>query len=149
MPKPTPLPLRQAILEETNAGLSARQIGERLGLSVRTVERLATRFRKAGGAALAPKPAVPPPRRPHDAASANAACSIRTAAPAWSSVVIRCRLQLQHPRTHVASARTIRRWLAKAGVPRVQVRDAWRGPMLRLLLEAALGGDEVGRGTSS
>src|ERR1700679_4228733 len=62
MPRPIPVPIRQAMFRLWQKGRSARQIAESLGLPCSTVRRLLQRFRLPGAAGPSPDywhPSVP------------------------------------------------------------------------------------------
>ena len=54
MPRPIPVPIRQAMFRLWQKGRSARQIAESLGLPCSTVRRLLLRFRLHGTDGLSP-----------------------------------------------------------------------------------------------
>jgi Winged helix-turn helix len=54
MPRPIPVPVRQAIWRRSQDGQDGPAIAKALGLTPRTVRRLVRRFRQEGQAALIP-----------------------------------------------------------------------------------------------
>ena len=92
MPRPIPLPIRQAMFRLWRQGRNTSQIAEALGLPGSTVRRLVGRFRRHGPAG------VPPdyPRAPTDEAEfpemAQAALRLRREHPTWGAGLIRVHL---------------------------------------------------------
>jgi hypothetical protein len=115
MPRPVPLPLRQAIYRRLQHENDVSVIAEELQLPVRTVRHLIHKFRQ-DGAKLTPdytrnkclrSPAVPP--------LIEAALAMRTAHGGWGAGLIRVLLAEDHPSQTIPSERTIRRWLSRLG----------------------------------
>jgi transposase len=115
MPRPTPLPLRDAVLRRYRKGQSVRQIAEELDLPERTVRRLVERIRRRGDGGIIPDYRHPAP--PPDAARSavhGAALDLRRAHPKWGAEYLR--INLRRMGHHVPSARTLQRWLRQAGL---------------------------------
>ena len=115
MPRPTPIPLRKAILQRSHSGQSVSQIAEELGLPERTVRRLVNRFHQRGDAGLTPDYHHPAPAP--DAAQRVLYCAaldLRRAHPNWGAEYLR--INLRRMGHCVPTARTIQRWLRKAGL---------------------------------
>src|SRR5687767_6554591 len=91
MPRPTPLPVRQAMFRLWQQGLTAPQIAERLGVPAPTAYRLLRRFRDRGADGLPPGY-----RRPGDDAAppeaVRAAIGLRREHPTWGAELIRVEL---------------------------------------------------------
>jgi transposase len=116
MPRPIPVPIRQAMFRLWQKGRSARQIAESLGLPCSTVRRLLLRFRLHGTDGLSPDywhPSVPQavPSEP-----LQTAMSLRREHPTWGAGLIRVQLLLETPERPLPSERTFQRWFVRAGL---------------------------------
>ena len=116
MPRPIPVPIRQAMFRLWQKGRSARQIAESLGLPCSTVRRLLQRFRLHGTDGLSPDywhPSVPQavPSEP-----LQTAMSLRREHPTWGAGLIRVQLLLEAPERPLPSERTFQRWFVRAGL---------------------------------
>jgi transposase len=116
MPRPIPVPIRQAMFRLWQKGRSARQIAESLGLPCSTVRRLLQRFRLHGTDGLSPDywhPSVPQavPSEP-----LQTAMSLRREHPTWGAGLIRVQLLLETPERPLPSERTFQRWFVRAGL---------------------------------
>ena len=116
MPRPIPVPIRQAMFRLWQKGRSARQIAESLGLPCSTVRRLLQRFRLHGTDGLSPDywhPSVPQavPSEP-----LQTAMSLRREHPTWGAGLIRVQLLLETPERTLPSERTFQRWFVRAGL---------------------------------
>src|SRR5207249_2129250 len=86
MPRPIPVPLRQAIWRRSQDGQDGPTIAQALGLASRTVRHLLDRFRRGGPAALSPSydrcgAATPKPAE----SLVQAALSLRREHPSWGA----------------------------------------------------------------
>ena len=103
MPRPIPVPIRQAMFRLWQKGYGTRQIAESLGLPCSTVRRLLQRFRLHGTDGLSPDywhPSVP------EAAPSElveTAMSLRREHPTWGAGLIRVQLLLEAPGRPVPS----------------------------------------------
>lgn len=132
MAAPIPLPVRQRLWQLAQQGLATDQLAARLHLSLRTVQHLLRRFRRAP-AALAPAYQAGP-GRPVWAGTGlrEQACALRQQHPRWGAGYIRVRLRDAYPDRPLPSERTLRRWFeplhlpaARAGpLPQAEARRA-------------------------
>jgi transposase len=115
MPRPVPIPVRLVIRKRWHEGQSALQIAHDLELSVRTVRFFIARFRSgddaSSGTAYRTEPAA---RSPRSQAVHNATIDLRRNHPKWGAELLR--IQLSRMGHAVPSARTLRRWLRRAGL---------------------------------
>src|SRR5271157_4296014 len=114
MPRPIPVPIRQAMFRLWQKGYGTRQIAESLGLPCSTVRRLLQRFRLHGTDGLSPDywhPSVPE-AAPSDLV--ETAVSLRREHPTWGAGLIRVQLLLEAPGRPVPSERTLQRWFVRA-----------------------------------
>src|SRR5262245_57492530 len=117
MPRPLPLPVRQAIWRRCQRGQTVRTMAHALGLPPRTVRHLVRRFRLRGDAAVAPS-------YPHGSAtSSDSADTVRHKAlalgqqhPTWGAGLIRVILRRQQVTQELPSERTLQRWFHEAGL---------------------------------
>src|SRR6516162_7465242 len=117
MPRPLPVPARQAIWRRLQAGQDVPTITAALDLPPRTVRRLARRFRQAGPAAIVPSyeacgAATPKPAE----ALVQAAVDLRRGHPTWGAGLIRVVLHRRIPDRPLPTARTLQRWFRRAGL---------------------------------
>ena len=128
MPRPIPVPIRQAMLRLWQKGLGPRQIAESLGLPCSTVRRLLQRFRLHGIDGI-------PPDYWHPSVEAapsevvETAMSLRREHPTWGAGLIRVQLLLKATGRPVPSERTLQRWFVRAGL---SPAPAGRPPSTRL-----------------
>jgi hypothetical protein len=116
MPRPTPEPIRSAILRRCRDGQGAARIAAELSLPPRTVRRLVRRLRDGGEPAIRPgyrRPAAADPDPAREAAEA-----LRREHPGWGAPLIRSLLLRDHPGRPIPSARTLQRWFRRHGPPR-------------------------------
>jgi hypothetical protein len=117
MPRPIPVPVRQAIWRRSQGGQDAPTIAAALGLATRTVRKLIRRFRRGGPTALAPSydrcgagtPKLPEP-------IVHAAVDLRRGHPSWGAGLIRVMLRRQRPGDPLPAERTLQRWFLRAGL---------------------------------
>src|SRR3954470_20462599 len=139
MPRPIPVPIRQAMFRLWQRGVDPAQIAASLEVPRPTVYRLLERFRRDGAAGIPPKylrlgNQVQPPE------AVKPAIDLRQEHPTWGAEFIRMELAERDRERPVPSARTLRRWFARAGLtpspagrrPRVDVgrattpHDTWQ-----------------------
>lgn len=115
MPRPTPVPVRQALFRLwQQQGQQTRPIAATLGLPCSTVRRLLGRFRRRGPERITPdyhRPAVV------EAASSEvmqAALRFRREHPSWGAGLIRVEVLQALPGRSVPSERTFQRWFVRA-----------------------------------
>src|SRR4051812_44979191 len=113
MPRPTPVPVRQAMFRLWQRGLDAPQIAASLRVPCATVYRLLQRFRRDGAAAIPPGYRLPadditPPE------IVQAALDLRREHPTWGAEFIRVVLLEADPKRRVPTSRTLRRWFVRA-----------------------------------
>jgi hypothetical protein len=133
MPAPVPVPIRQSIWARHQAGEAVAELADFYRLAPRTVRGLIQRGRERGPEGLAPDPTVSGRRRSTEHAAYEPAIHLRRDHPGWGSELIRVLLAEQGT-APLPSARTLRRWFAKAGLnpapagrrPAVQRRRATR-----------------------
>ena len=115
MPRPLPVPVRQAIWRRSQHGQDGSAIAADLGLAPRTVRRLIRSFRQRGPAAVSPSydhcGATTPKPAP---AVVQAALSLRREHPTWGAGLIRVMLRHQRPDDPPPAERTLQRWLLRA-----------------------------------
>src|SRR5450759_4305059 len=100
MPRPIPVPVRQALFRLWQEGIKAPQIAASLGVPCSTVYRMLQRFRREGAAAIPPAyhyraDDLTPPDVVQDA------FDLRREHPTWGSEVILLELLKADPRRHV------------------------------------------------
>ena len=113
MPRPTPVPIRQAAFRLWQQGRPTHEIAASLGLPRSTVRRLLARFRRSGLAGLVPsygRPATAPDQPP---AAVQAALRLRREHPTWGAGLIRVHLLQGMPAAAVPSERALQRWFVK------------------------------------
>src|SRR6266404_1938062 len=98
MPRPLPVPLRQAIWQRFQAGQNGPTIAAALDLEPRTVRRLVERFRQTGSSAMDPSydrcgAATPKPAE----SLVQAALGLRRQHPTWGAGLIHVMLRHQLP----------------------------------------------------
>src|SRR4051794_7969352 len=117
MPRPLPVPVRQAIWRRYQDGQDGPTIATALGLAPRTVRRLVHRFRQGGQAALIPSydrcgaVTTKPPE-----SVVQAAVNLRREHPTWGAGLIRVMLRRQLLPDPLPAERTLQRWLLRAGL---------------------------------
>ena len=116
MPRPIPVPIRQAMFRLWKKGRATRQIAESLGLPRSTVRRLLQRFRLHGTDGLSPDYWHPSVAEAVPSEPLEAAMSLRREHPTWGAGLIRVQLLLEAPGRPVPSERTIQRWFVRAGL---------------------------------
>jgi hypothetical protein len=117
MPRPVPLPLRQAVWRRCQDGQDGPAIATALGLAPRTVRRLLRRFRSGAQDALSPSYGRCGQATPKPAGSlVHAALDLRRAHPTWGAGLIRVMLRRQLPGAPLPAVRTLQRWLLRAGL---------------------------------
>ena len=114
MPRPIPVPIRQAMFRLWQQGQATRQIATTLGLPASTVRRFLQRFRRRGLDGI-------PPDYHHRAASEavpsemmRTAVSLRREHPTWGAGMIRVQLGLEALGESLPSVRTLQRWFLRA-----------------------------------
>jgi transposase InsO family protein len=117
MPRPVPVPVRQAIWNRFRDGQDGPTIARDLGVPPRTVRRLLLRFRPGDPEALVPSygrcgAATPRPAEP----LVQAARGLRREQPTWGAGLIRVMPRRDRPNEPVPATRTLRRWLLRAGL---------------------------------
>lgn len=117
MPRPLPLPLRQAIWQRFQAGQDSPTIAAALDLEPRTVRRLVGRFRQTGTSAMGPSydrcgAATPKPAE----SLLQAALGLRRQHPTWGAGLIHVMLRHQLPDDSLPAVRTLQRWFQSAGL---------------------------------
>ncbi len=117
MPRPIPLPVRQAIWRRYQDGQDGSTIARALDLPPRTVRHLLDRFGRGDPALLAPSydrcgAATPKP----DEALVRAALDLRRQHPTWGAGLIRVMLGHRLPEDPLPTTRTLQRWFHRAGL---------------------------------
>lgn len=112
MPRPLPVPVRQAIFRLWNQGRQAPQIAASLGVPGSTVYRLIQRFRRDGSAGIPPSYHNPSAgAAPSDVV--KEALDLRREHPTWGSEWIRIQLLDEAPQRPIPTDRTLRRWFVR------------------------------------
>lgn len=117
MPRPTPMPLRQAILRRWHKGQSVSTIAHTIGVVPRTVRHLVRRFRHQGDAAVAASyhhAETPEPKGSGDLF--QIAMQLRQQHPTWGAGLIRVILRRDGASSSPPSERTLQRWFRHYGV---------------------------------
>ena len=116
MPRPLPMPIRQAIWQRHQRGQNVMTIAHALRLAPRTVRHLVHRFQRRSNDALAPS------YRYGSASSSDTdddvqqqALALRQQHPTWGAGLIRVILRRQQAEA-LPSERTLQRWFHKAGL---------------------------------
>jgi hypothetical protein len=115
MPRPTPMPIRQAMWAAAQAGEAVASLAARLDTPQRTVRRLLRSFRSSE------RPAAPAyragPRDPRwPAEMVDHALCLRQLHPGWGAGMLQVQLARKFPGAALPQPRTIQRWLAGAGL---------------------------------
>jgi hypothetical protein len=115
MPRPLPVPIRQAIWQRLQAGQDGPAIAAALDLEPRTVRRLIARFRQTGPSAVDPSydrcgAATPKPAE----SLVQAALGLRRQHPTWGAGLIHLMLRRQLPDGALPAVRTLQRWFRGA-----------------------------------
>jgi len=117
MPHPTPMPVRQVIVQRAAQGQSASLIARCLGLVPRTVRRLVQRLRRQGPSALATScPSRPYQHPPQLRALIEEALQLRRQHATWGAGLVRVLLHRQDPANPIPAERTLQRWFRRAGL---------------------------------
>ena len=117
MPPPTPVPVRQLIVQHAAQGQSAGWIARSLGLAARTVRQLVQRLRVRGPNALvASCPRRPYRHPPQFRALIDEALQLRRAHPTWGAGLVRVLLHRHYPADSIPAERTLQRWFRQAGL---------------------------------
>jgi hypothetical protein len=117
MPRPTPVPVRQAIWRRSQDGQDVPTIAAALGLPSRTVRQLVRCFRRQVQAAVAPdygRCGAATPKCPE--AVVQAAVALRREHPSWGAGLIRVMLRHRLPDGTPPAERTLQRWFVRAGL---------------------------------
>jgi len=117
MSHPTPVPVRQLIVQRAAQGQSASLIARCLGLVPRTVRRLVQRLRRQGPKALATScPSRPYQHPPQFRAFVEEALRLRRAHPTWGAGLVRVLLHRHYPADPIPAERTLQRWFRRVGL---------------------------------
>jgi hypothetical protein len=117
MPRPTPVPVRQALWRRFQDGQDVATMAHALGLAPRTVRQLIHRFRHQGHAAVAPSYDLCGADTPtYPDAVAHAALALRREHPRWGAGLIRVMLSRQFLGDPLPADRTLQRWFSRAGL---------------------------------
>lgn len=113
MPRPLPVPIREAIFRRWQQAQSAPEIAASLGVPVSTVYRFLQRFRRDGAEGIVPGYRSPAADIvPSDVV--QAALALRREHPTWGAAMIRVHLLDEAPERSVPSERTLQRWFVRA-----------------------------------
>lgn len=117
MPRPLPIPVRQALWRRSQDGQDGPTIAAALGLAPRTVRHLLRRVRRGGPDALVPSHdrCGAATRKPAEAVL-QTALGLRREHPTWGAGLIRVMLRPQQPDRSPPAERTLRRWFRRAGL---------------------------------
>jgi transposase len=113
MPRPIPVPVRQAASRLWQQGCQTHQIAASLELPRSSVRRLLGRFRRCGAEGVSPsyhRPTTAPVEPP---VAVGAALPMRREHPTWGAGIIRLRLLRGRPEGIVPPARALQRWFVK------------------------------------
>ena len=117
MSHPTPVPVRQLIVQRAAQGQSAGLIARCLGLVPRTVRRLVQRLRRQGPKALATScPSRPYQHPPQFRAFVEEALQLRREHPTWGAGLVCVMLRRDYPADPIPAERTLQRWFRRAGL---------------------------------
>src|SRR5689334_16168490 len=116
MPRPTPLPVRQALFRLWQQGRKTRHIAATLGLPGSTVRRFVARFGQHGAAAIDPDYPRAAAEEAAFPAPIQVALRLRREHPTWGAGLIRVHLLQARNASLVPSERALQRWFAKAGL---------------------------------
>src|SRR4051794_40227503 len=114
MPRPVPLPIRQAIWDRHQQGASSGELAVAFNLPPRTVRGLLQRGRQGPEALEPARPGPGADPKPEHPARVPAVL-LRREHPAWGAGLIRVMLRRQGIEP-LPNARTLQRWFAKAGL---------------------------------
>src|ERR1039458_5864496 len=114
MPRPIPIPIRQAMFRLWQQGQGSRDIAAALGLAHSTVRRLLGRFRRQGSEGIAPDYRRPPVVETSSSDVEQAALRLRRDHPTWGAGLIRVHLLQGMPGQPVPAERTLQRWFERA-----------------------------------
>src|SRR5262245_28373829 len=112
MPRPIPVPVRQALFRLWQQGQHTGAIAASLDLPRSTVRRLLGRFRRQGVEGIAPDYHRPPGIEAAPSDVAEAALRLRREHPTWGAGLVRVHLLP----AQVPSERTLQRWFVRAGL---------------------------------
>ena len=114
MPRPIPVPVRQAMFRLWQQGQGTSDIAATLGLARSTVRRLLGRFRSNGSEGIAPDYHRPPLVEASSSGVEQAALRLRREHPTWGAGLIRVHLLQGMPGEPVPAERTLQRWFVRA-----------------------------------
>ena len=116
MPRPIPVPIRQAMFRLWQQGQGSRDIAAELGLARSTVRRLLGRFRRRGCEGIAPDYRPPAVLGASSSDVEQAALRLRRDHPTWEAGLIRVPLLQAMPGQPIPAERTLQRWFVRAGL---------------------------------
>jgi hypothetical protein len=119
MPRATPVPVWQAILQRRQQGHSLNSIVQKFDISIMTVRSPSRRLRDCRPEAITPDSAgcAHPGPKAHPEL-VQAACQLKRDHPTWGAVLIRIPLQPRWPDRSLPHPRTLQRWFRDAGLSR-------------------------------
>jgi transposase len=114
MPRPIPIPIRQAMFRLWRQGHGSRDIAVALGLARSTVRHLLARFRRQGSEGIAPDYGPPAVVEASSSDVELAALRLRREHPTWGAGLIQVQLVQGMPGRSVPTERTLQRWFGRA-----------------------------------
>lgn len=117
MPRPTPMPLRRAILYRWHKGQPVSKIAEAIHVAPRTVRHLVRRIRDQGDSAVSAsyhRATTPEPKGFADLF--QSAVRLRQEHPTWGAGLIRVILRRDGVSSSPPSERTLQRWFRRVGL---------------------------------
>jgi hypothetical protein len=117
MPRPTPMPLRQAILYRWHKGQSVSKIAEAIHVVPRTVRHLVRRIRHQGDSAVNASYHRAKTLEPKGSADLfQSAVRLRQQHPTWGAGLIRVILRRDGVSSSPPCERTLQRWFRRVGL---------------------------------
>ena len=116
MPRPIPVPIRQAIFRLWQQGRGTREIATAWKMPCSTVRRLLQRFCRHGRDGIVPDYRYRSATAAAPSEIVEAAVGLRREHPTWGAGLIRVQLLLEAPQRPVPSERTLQRWFVRAGL---------------------------------
>ena len=117
MPAPIPIELRRQIVDQHQAGLSLKEISDKLNLSYNTVRKIWSHWRRYDKLTPNYEQAKQKGTRRYKEVYADA-IDMKQRHPRWGAQLIRLELEKQYPDAELPAVRTLQTWFKQAGVNR-------------------------------
>ena len=117
MPAPIPIEIRRQIVDQYQAGLSLKEISDKLNLSYSTVRKIWSHWRKHNKLTPNYEQAKQTGTHRYKEVYANA-IDMKRQHPRWGAQLIRLELEKQYPDAELPAVRTLQTWFKQAGVNR-------------------------------